>query len=252
MQQLSKYMDLFVLEVTFSYGGREDALYPVVLRGGGETILVDCGYAGFAPLLERAMEKHALKLADLTGVIITHHDIDHLGALAELKEQYPALKVYASPGEKPCIEGTQKSLRLQQAEDLYACLPEEQKPGALQFQQQLKSVRPVPVDGVLLPGEAIPFLPGVKVLATPGHTPGHISLYLREQKILVAADAVVYEHGAFDIANPQYTLDLPAAISSVEKLQHLEPHTVVCFHGGVVREGVCEGLHGLLDRYRGK
>jgi glyoxylase-like metal-dependent hydrolase (beta-lactamase superfamily II) len=243
-------MELHVLEINFSFGGREDTLFPVVLREGSETILVDCGYAGFLPLLEAAMEKQGLSLQDLTGVIISHHDIDHMGALAELKEQYPGLKVYASSLEKPYIEGMKKSLRLQQAEDLYPCLPEEQKEGAAQFQQLLKSVRPVAVDEEVHPEKDLPVLPGVRAIATPGHLPGHLSLYLREQKVLVAADALVYDGGAFDIANPQYALDLPAAIASVEKLQQLPIETVVCFHGGVVREGVREGLLRLVARYK--
>lgn len=242
-------MDCYALEVRFSFGGKEDALYPVVLRHGREVVLVDCGYAGFAPLLEGALHKYGLSLSDLTGVIITHHDIDHIGALAELKAANPALRVYSSPAEKPYIEGKQKSLRLQQAEDLAACLPEDQRAGAEQFQQLLKSVRAVAVDEVLPLGEDIPFLPGVRVLATPGHMPGHISLYLPGQKTLVAADAVVWEHGTFDIANPQYTLDLPAAIASIQTLQQLPIDTIICYHGGVVREGVREGLHQLLSRY---
>lgn len=244
-------MDLFVLEVRFSVGGREDVLYPVVLRHASEVVLVDCGYAGFMPLLQAAMAKHRLSLQDLTGVILTHHDMDHMGCGAELKAAYPALRFYSSAAEKPYLEGTKKSLRLQQAEDLFPCLPDEQKPGALQFQQLLKSVRPVAVNGEIAPGEAIPFLPGVQVIATPGHMPGHISLYVPEQKTLIAADALVYEHDALDIANPQYTLDLPAAIASIEKLQHLDIETIVCYHGGVVREGVPEGLHQLLSRYSG-
>lgn len=243
-------MDLYVLEVSFSFGEKQDTLYPVVLRHGPEVILVDCGYAGFAPLLQAAMEPHGLSLGDLTGVIITHHDMDHMGALAELKEQYPSLKVYSSPAEKPYIDGTKKSLRLQQAEDLYPCLPEDQKPGAEAFRQALESVRTVAVDGVLPPGEDLPFLPGVRVVATPGHMPGHISLYLPATKTLVAADAVVYEHGTFDIANPHYTLDLPAALASIERLQQLPIDTIVCFHGGLVREGVSEGLCQLLARYQ--
>ena len=48
-------MELYVLELSFCFGGREDALYPVVLRHGSETVLVDCGYGGFSPRLEAAL-----------------------------------------------------------------------------------------------------------------------------------------------------------------------------------------------------
>ena len=185
-------------------------------------------------------------------MIITHHDIDHMGGAAELKTAHPALRFYSSAPEKPYIEGAKKSLRLQQAEDLYPCLPAEQKAGALQFQQLLKRMQPVAIDAVLPPGVEVPFLPGVHTIDTPGHMPGHLSLYIPGQKTLVAADALVYEEGAFDIANPSYTLDLPTAIDSVRKLQQLHIETVVCYHGGVVRENIREGLHQLLARYERK
>jgi glyoxylase-like metal-dependent hydrolase (beta-lactamase superfamily II) len=67
----------------------------------------------------------------------------------------------------------------------------------------------------------------------------------------VAADALVYEAGAFEIANPHYTLDLPAAVASVRKLQGLVADTVVCYHGGVVESGIAEKMERLLSKYAG-
>ena len=210
--------------------------------------MVDCGYPGFLPLLEAAAAKHDLSLQHLTGVLITHHDNDHMGALAELKEHYPQIRVYASAEDAPYISGSKKSLRLQQAEDLFPCLPEEQKESALQFQEILKAVRPVPVDETVKEG-ALSFLPGVEVVLTPGHMPGHLSLYLKEEKILVAADAVVYENGELNIANPAFTLDLPAAVESVKKLRQMEINKLVCYHGGVVETNIAQGLDNLVAKF---
>lgn len=245
------HMNLFILDVTFTVDGRQGTLYPVVLQQGSETVLVDCGYAGFLPLLQEAMEKHGLSLSDLTGVIITHHDIDHMGALAELKARYPALRVYASEVEKRYVDGSQKSLRLQQAEDLYACLPEDQKPWALEFQQRLKRVQPAAVDEIIPLDADLPFMSGVRVVATPGHTPGHISLYVPELKTLVAADALACQDGVLDMANPQFTLDMPQAIASIEKMQQLELDRVVCYHGGEVKGDIKAQLSDLLNQYAG-
>lgn len=239
---------LLVIDLCFHHNGREQCLHPVILQQNSETILVDCGYPGFLPLLEAAVAKHNLSLQQLTGVLITHHDNDHMGALAELKEKYPQIRVYASAEDAPYVIGSKKSLRLQQAEDLFSCLPEEQKEGALQFQEMLKAVRPVAVDETVAEG-AIPFLPGVEVVLTPGHMPGHLSLYLKEEKILVAADAVVYEDGELNIANPAFTLDLPAAVQSVKKLRQMEIKKLVCYHGGVVEANIAQGLDNLIAKF---
>ncbi len=82
-------MQVHVFEVKFSLNGKEDALYPVVLRNNHEMILVDCGYAGFMPMIEEAAAVQELSLRQLTGIIVTHHDIDHIGGLYEMKAHIP-------------------------------------------------------------------------------------------------------------------------------------------------------------------
>ncbi len=59
--------------------------------------------------------------------------MDHLGSLAALKRQYPAIQILAPEQEKPFIEGTIKSLRLEQAEESLHAIPDEMKPGAEAF-----------------------------------------------------------------------------------------------------------------------
>jgi glyoxylase-like metal-dependent hydrolase (beta-lactamase superfamily II) len=242
-------MKVYVLEVGFSFNGKDDALYPVILEHEQEMILVDCGYAGFLPLLEQVAQLKGISLQKLTGILITHHDIDHMGALAEFKREFPGLKIYSSVIEERYISGKQKSLRLVQAENMYDSLPEEYKPGARHFQDMLRAMEPVEVNQTLLENEPLPILNDVHVIATPGHMPGHISLYLKESKTLIAADALVVEGGELEIANPHFTLDLPLAIKSVEKLLNLEIDKIVCYHGGVVEDNIHQKISDLLSRY---
>ncbi|HYH14128.1 MAG TPA: MBL fold metallo-hydrolase [Flavisolibacter sp.] len=242
-------MKLYVLDLLFTFGEREDHIYPVVLQTSTETILVDGGYAGFTPLLETALQQEGLSLRALTGMLITHHDIDHMGCAYELKKAYPNLRIYTSVGERAYVEGQEKSLRLQQAELLYDTLPEEHKSGARAFQELLQTMQPVQVDAVFADNEVPAILPGVQIIHTPGHMPGHISLYISEAKTLIAADALVYEDDKLEIANPSFTLDLPQALVTVQKLQQLAIDKLVCYHGGVVDTAVQARLKQLLDRY---
>ncbi|WP_247232902.1 MBL fold metallo-hydrolase [Telluribacter sp. SYSU D00476] len=242
-------MEVHVLKVPFSFNGREDSLYPVILRSSSETILVDCGYPGFMPLIEVAAQVHGLSLRDITGVLITHHDLDHMGGLAEIKAAYPSLKVYAAELDEPYISGKEKSLRLVQAEYLYDSLPEEQKPGALYFQEMLMSMIPVAVDHTFTADEEPAVLSGARIIHTPGHMPGHISIFLPDNRTLIAADAVVVEDGELEIANPHFTLDLPEAVASVDKLRMLAIDKLVCYHGGVVEGNIQHRLNKLVGRY---
>lgn len=245
-------MNVFVLNVSFDWNGTKQVLHPVILQNHRETILVDGGYPGFLPLLEEAATQQGLSLQQLTGVLITHHDDDHMGVLFELRENYPHVRVYASADDEPYIAGRKKSLRLQQAEALFDCLPEAQKAGALQFQEMLKRVRPVAVDKTIPEEGELAFLKGACVIFTPGHMPGHLSLYLPEEKTLIAADAVVSENGKLDIANPSFTLDLPRAVQSVKKLQQLDIEKMICYHGGVVTSGIQQGLENIVATYSGR
>lgn len=238
---------VYVLEVRFDYNGKEDALYPVILKNEYQMILVDCGYAGFMSLIEDAAQKQGLSLQELTGVFITHHDIDHFGGLAELKNRYPALAVYSPVIEAPYISGKKKSVRLMQAESLFESLPEDQKPGALYFQEMLKNVQSVEVDAVFTEDDT--FMDGVKIINTPGHMLGHVSLYVPESQTLIAADALVIEHDEFEIANPAFTLDLGAAVESVKKIKRLEVKRMICYHGGITEEGIEAKLARLISRY---
>lgn len=242
-------MKAYPLDIKFSRQGLEEVIYPVLLQHGTNLVLVDCGYPGFMPLLEEALQQMGYSLKDLTGILITHHDIDHVGALAEIKDQYQHLKIYASATEAAYINGTQKAARLQQAEDLQPNLPAEQQEGGLAFQEYLKSVRPVEVDVLVSDTAETELFPGTFAIPTPGHTPGHISLYLPQTKVLIAADALVVENGALEIANPNFTLDLPAALTSIKRLADLEIEHLYCFHGGYVEGNIKKQMQQLLARY---
>lgn len=242
-------MNVHVLDIRFSSRGRESLLHPVLLECDRSLILVDCGYPGFTTFLEHAANVHGFSLKQLTAVIITHHDIDHYGCLFELKTLNPALRVYSSVLDEPYISGREKSIRLKQAEEMYESLEENQKPGAVQFQEALRNIRPVAVDKTLEDGEEISSCAGVQVVSTPGHMPGHISLYVRQSKTLIAADAVVFENGKLSIANPDFTLDLKSAVTSIKKLQQLEIDRIICYHGGIVTGDIEKRLEQLAEEY---
>ncbi|MDQ3279474.1 MAG: MBL fold metallo-hydrolase [Bacteroidota bacterium] len=242
-------MNVFVLAIPYVYQGKEGWLHPVLLHHRQECILVDCGYEDSFPFLEKAAAEVGISFSQLTGIVLTHADIDHVAGAFPLKAKYPAVPVYTSAAEAAYISGKEKSLRLQQAEDLDACLPDTYKPAARQFQEMLRTVKPVPVDYLLDVNTAWPLAGEVDVIPTPGHTPGHFSLYIKKQKILVAADVVVIEEKGLALANPQFALDLPKAIDSVKKLQDLPIEKLICYHGGVLESGVSEALDSLVTRW---
>lgn len=240
-------LSVLELELSFSINGVENVIYPVIIQDDADKILIDCGYPGFLPKLQEVAAKIGIDLHQLTKVIITHHDFDHMGALADLKKSYPRIMVLASEKEEEYINGQKKSLRLQQAEAIYDTLPESQKQAAQQFANMLAAVEHVDVDQTVNDGEILPVCGGIKIIATPGHMPGHISIYHMPSKTLIAGDALVVENGSLAIANPQYTLDMAGAKESIQKLLDYEIETIICYHGGIVITGIKDALRTICE-----
>ena len=116
-------------------------------------------------------------------------------------------------------------------------------------------LRPLPADG------SVPHLPGWKWLHTPGHAPGHVSLWREVDRALIAGDAVITtaQESAYAVATqaPElhgppmyYTPDWAAARASVEALANLRPELVVTGHGPAMRgESMRRALTRLADRF---
>ena len=148
-----------------------------------------------------------------------------MGALYEIKEKYPHIKVVSSEIESEYISGKRKSLRLLQAEEVLKVMPEEQKQFGIEFCETLRKVKPVNVDIIVKDGDSLDWAGGCQVISTPGH----ISLFLTETNSIVTGDAAVVENGELVIANPQFALDLNMAQDSLKKIISMNADNYYCF-----------------------
>lgn len=221
-----------ILEIEMTYGNVRDTIYPVVLCDSENYVLVDCGYVGSLPKIEEALRLNDLTPEAITHIILTHQDHDHVGAAAAFKRKYPEVKMLASAIEAPYISAARKSLRLEQAEQMQKSLPPEQQAFGEAFCKLLRSVEPVSIEQPLYADELLPFCAGCQVLFTPGHTPGHISLYLPRFDTIISGDAIALENGKPVIANPQFTLDMEKATASMQRLFSYHAKRIICYHGG--------------------
>jgi glyoxylase-like metal-dependent hydrolase (beta-lactamase superfamily II) len=187
--------------------------------------LVDAGLPNQTEVISAALVEAGIGVGDLRRIIFTHQDLDHVGSGAALVRQSDA-RVLAHPADAPYIEGSQRPLKPS---------PEmlEQRP---QMREVLERLEPVGIDEYVEDGTRLDLAGGTRVISTPGHTPGHISLYVERSKVLIAGDALTAQRGSLNGPNPSMTLEMRTAIQSVRRLADLEIDTIVCYHGGVVSE----------------
>ena len=199
------------------------------------TTLVDAGLPDQTEAISAALVEAGIGVRDLRRIIFTHQDLDHVGSGAALVRQSGA-RVLAHSADAPYIEGGLRPLKP---------TPEmlEQRP---QMRKVLERLEPVGVDEQVENGSHLDLAGGTQVIFTPGHTPGHISLYLEGSKILIAGDALTAEGGYLNGPNPSATLDMSTAIRSTQKLADLDIDIIVCYHGGVVSEDANGQLRRVL------
>ncbi|AZN40775.1 MBL fold metallo-hydrolase [Paenibacillus albus] len=226
-----------MLEISATIMGRTNTIYPSVIWNEKQAILIDTGYPGQASLIQAALQHEGLPLDRLTDIIITHQDIDHIGSLSALCELSAApapIQVWASAMEKPYIEGERMLIKVTQAgiNQAVASLPKEMPEAQKQaFRYTLEHPPTGKVDQLIGYGESALLIGDIRVLDTPGHTPGHVSLYHSPSRTLIAADSLMIIDGELQLG--QFNYDNAAAAKSLLQFADYDIQQVICYHGGL-------------------
>lgn len=203
---------VFDLELSLETEAGARTFHSVAFAAPHGVVLVDTGVPGQADDVAAALDEAGFDLADVELVLFTHQDGDHVGAASELLERTDALTA-AHRTAAPYVDGREHPIK-GDAADRYP---------------------PVPVDIELVEGVGFAAANGLfEVVETPGHAPGHVSLYNPESHLLLAGDALTVEDGAVQRPNQQFTPDPETAADSIRRLAQYDVERVLCFHGGYV------------------
>lgn len=236
------------LNIKLIKDGAEQVVNPTIIYNDDEMILVDCGYPGTIDQFESEAKRLNIDMNRLNKILITHHDWDHIGSLRDFKVRYPVAQIISSAIQAQYISGEKPSLRLESLITKIDTLDGKEKEFAAQRIEIIRSVEDCQVDSYVEDNEAISDDGDVVCIDTPGHMPGHISVYVKSSKTLIAGDAMnVTEHGLRG-ANPLFTFDMEEASRSIQKMSNLEIERIICYHGGEYKNNSQVAIKRLADK----
>lgn len=238
---------IYMLELSANIIGKSMDINPTVIWDKDALILIDTGFPGQLNQIREAVEKEGIPFSKLNTIILTHQDIDHIGSASDiLKNISGKVKVLAHEEEKAYINGEKKPVKLAQLEERLDYLPDNIKIVCEKLKVGFEHSR-VNVDKTLIDGEELPYLGGITTIYTPGHTPGHICLYINKWKILIAGDLLSVKEGLLVKADKDINFDNELNIKSIKKLMKYDIETVICYHGGIYKGDVNKHIAELIN-----
>lgn len=201
-------------------------------RPGGPWTLVDAGIPGRANQILEAAEARFGAGARPAAIVLTHGHFDHSGSALKLAQHWE-VPIYAHRLEMPYLDG----------ESDYPP-PDPTVGGAMAFLSRFlpsraRDFRPWARE---LQPNVVPGAAGWEWIATPGHSPGHISLFRRSDRVLLAGDAfatvnmdswigLLSGKRSLARAGTPFNTDWEATAASLRELVKLRPSVVGCGHG---------------------
>lgn len=204
-----------------------------LVDAGGHLVLVDAGTPGSGQRVLNYLRTMGREPADLEAIAITHCHFDHVGGLA-IVGQATGAEVCASDADAAVIRGGAPQYR-----------PPLNRPGRILGRALGVFVKPgaAKVDRILRDGDLVGPL---VVVASPGHTKGHLCYYWPERRILFAGDSMVTQP---HLRGPMedFTEGMPEALCSLRRLADMGIETLCVSHGAPILSGAGGKLRRLVE-----
>ena len=168
-----------------------------ILSRDGEAAIVDTGVAGSEGAIGESLKAIGLDWPAVGHVIVTHMHGDHSGSADTVMTNAAGATGYAAAPDVGAFATPRPFTTVADGDQVF----------------------------------------GLRIVATPGHTPGHISVHDEVGGLLIAGDSVVIRNGVLQGPDPDNSMDMPTALASVKKMAGLTFETLLVGHGDPITTG---------------
>ncbi|MFM7775553.1 MAG: MBL fold metallo-hydrolase [Actinomycetota bacterium] len=187
--------------------------------------LVDCGIDGSSKKLMKDLARIGKHPKDVVNIVLTHAHDDHVGGAAKMIKDCDVKNVmmhekdsYFPPtGKTPSRDTSRLSGKLMKI------LPD-------------RGYEPFEVTRKLKDGEIIDAAGGLKVIHTPGHTDGHISLLHLESETLITGDSIFNMTSRMTWALSGFCVNYKQSQDTARKFLDLDFKNACFTHGPEIRD----------------
>lgn len=172
-----------------------------------ELVLIDTGHSFVGKRMIKEIQRLNIEPSDIKHIMITHHDVDHIGNVKLLKELTGAT-VWAHKEDIPFITG------------------EKDRHGFKKYIGKLLSRKSI--GDIQAYGDEMK-VGNVRIIPTPGHTPGHVCMLF--DGILFAGDLVEYKRNKMVPFPNGWNWDTQKLLESIDSLKNIEYDWVCMSHG---------------------
>ena len=209
----------------------------VFLEPDGSVTLVDCGLKNAPGAIVRGLSAIGKNPGDVQRIVLTHAHDDHIGGAAEMigaaglsgAAMHEADAEFIRAGTLPSIDRSRTSGRL------FARIP-------------ARPYAAFAVSEVLTDGQVIDVAGGLRVVHTPGHTPGHISLLHESTGVLITGDSIFNMASRMTWALSAFCTSFEQSKLTAARFSDLEFNIAAFTHGPEIRNKARERIRSFLTK----